>query len=271
MNPMKRYIVFMLICLCSMSGCTFQDGQPWGEVQSTLKINLAPRLNDMMYWQTAQDTSFELTNFSMEVGAIRYLLIDESEAIAFDPANPPPAYSLCHNGHCHHEDGRLVDYEDIQRELVQTTNQNTVIQPFENVAKIKPGDNSIESKPCPNRCTLTQGILVALELDIIQINIEGKIHQLSGQEVTSYPFSATWTPKTTPSKIINLPIDDEQDVNLQLAVELNILPNTFDDIKFEQFSPETSLQLGLQETFTSLIEARLFNTKDSLTVKKESK
>lgn len=32
----------------------------------------------------------------------------------FDPADPPPGYSLCHGGHCHHESGRLVPYAEIQ-------------------------------------------------------------------------------------------------------------------------------------------------------------
>ncbi|NPC86419.1 hypothetical protein HPC49_50565, partial [Pyxidicoccus fallax] len=32
-------------------------------------------------------------------------------------ANPPPRYSNCHSGHCHRDDGALVDYEDIQAEL----------------------------------------------------------------------------------------------------------------------------------------------------------
>ncbi len=36
---------------------------------------------------------------------------------AFDPAEPPPGYTLCHGGHCHAEDGRLVDYADVEAEL----------------------------------------------------------------------------------------------------------------------------------------------------------
>jgi len=36
---------------------------------------------------------------------------------AFDPAHPPPGYTLCHGGHCHAEDGRLVPYAEVEAEL----------------------------------------------------------------------------------------------------------------------------------------------------------
>ena len=39
------------------------------------------------------------------------------QGAAFDPSNPPAGYSLCHAGHCHHESGRLVSYEEIAIEL----------------------------------------------------------------------------------------------------------------------------------------------------------
>jgi hypothetical protein len=35
----------------------------------------------------------------------------------FDPSHPPAGYSLCHGGHCHADDGRLVEYADVEAEL----------------------------------------------------------------------------------------------------------------------------------------------------------
>jgi hypothetical protein len=36
---------------------------------------------------------------------------------SFDPARPPPGYTLCHGGHCHAEDGSLVSYAEVEAEL----------------------------------------------------------------------------------------------------------------------------------------------------------
>ena len=36
---------------------------------------------------------------------------------SFDPANPPPGYTICHNGHCDREDGAQVSYDEVAAEL----------------------------------------------------------------------------------------------------------------------------------------------------------
>jgi hypothetical protein len=41
----------------------------------------------------------------------------DTASTLFDPANPPPGYTLCHGGHCHRSDGSIASYEEIQAEL----------------------------------------------------------------------------------------------------------------------------------------------------------
>ncbi len=52
-------------------------------------------------WQRlASDFEVKLDDVSLTLQALA-LLPGAEAALAFDPAAPPPGYSLCHNGHCH--------------------------------------------------------------------------------------------------------------------------------------------------------------------------
>ncbi len=70
---------------------------------------------------------FVLEELSFDIDTITYRLASESLLSAFDPQNPPPQYSLCHNGHCHHDDGHLVDYEDIVLEQAESATVQSIV------------------------------------------------------------------------------------------------------------------------------------------------
>lgn len=98
----------LLVILLAGAGCAFDDGEPWGRVETTLRAE--PRF----------DTP-RITIDSVEIGIrnVRYYGPGTGAGgaaggdVPFDPANPPPGFSLCHGGHCHADDGRLVPYEEI--------------------------------------------------------------------------------------------------------------------------------------------------------------
>lgn len=100
------------------TGCTFSDGDAWGDLTTTLTAQhdfVANETSDG-FLRTSRGYLIDVRDVSMVVDGIEWTLEGEG-ASTFDPANPPPGYSLCHNGHCHAADGRLVDYEDIIQEL----------------------------------------------------------------------------------------------------------------------------------------------------------
>lgn len=67
---------------------------------------------------TDQSYAVELDVLSLDVSSVRLeSLRTGSGGGGFDPANPPPGYTLCHGGHCHAEDGRLVPYAEVEAEL----------------------------------------------------------------------------------------------------------------------------------------------------------
>lgn len=105
-----------------LSGCGFTDGDAWGEVDLGLDVSFAvpaERL-DGGRLKTNNDFRVALEPVALTIGAVE-LVGGASAAAAFDPADPPEGYSLCHNGHCHADDGRLVPYEDIAAELGATS------------------------------------------------------------------------------------------------------------------------------------------------------
>lgn len=90
--------------LIQATGCTFEPGEPWGYLDIELHAG------------ALQDSG------SVDIGE-QHVTLEELQLLApagtadaieeFDPADPPPGFELCHDGHCHHEDGGLYTYEEI--------------------------------------------------------------------------------------------------------------------------------------------------------------
>src|SRR5688572_4227131 len=104
--------------------CTFEDGHGFSTVdRASLEARLEPGvardlgnhtvLTDVGYQVHLDSATLEVDEVALEelVGG------GASGGTSFDPANPPPGYSLCHGGHCHADDGRLVEYAEIEAEL----------------------------------------------------------------------------------------------------------------------------------------------------------
>ncbi len=113
--------VALLLALIT-SGCALDVGAPLAVVQDgALTARLAlPAARDL--------GDHTLLGAGGERIRVTALAVEVSEVVlssgggassaggAFDPASPPPGYTLCHSGHCHADDGRLVPYAEIQAE-----------------------------------------------------------------------------------------------------------------------------------------------------------
>ncbi len=100
--------------------CTLDAGDPWvalagGEVSAAF----APGARELPEGGVVSDlaATWRLDGFEVELAAVELVELQGAGGVEFDPASPPPGYSLCHGGHCHAEDGSLVDYSDIVAEL----------------------------------------------------------------------------------------------------------------------------------------------------------
>jgi hypothetical protein len=108
---MKRIIVFATV----LSACSPAPGR-WflslEAVGTARYVEVADRAVAPGWQKLSNDWQLHLTRGSLAVTKVELLSLPEAAA-AFDPADPPPGYGPCHNGHCHAPDGRLVPYDEV--------------------------------------------------------------------------------------------------------------------------------------------------------------
>lgn len=115
----KRFIEVVLALLAS-SGCAFGPGLPFAVLEPALTVAVttpAGRAAGDGWQRLDNDFQILFERFEVDVADLVLLELAASGPITFDPANPPPGYTICHNGHCDREDGALVPYEEVQAEL----------------------------------------------------------------------------------------------------------------------------------------------------------
>lgn len=114
-------IMLSLGLLAFSASCALEPGAPPSTLaDGTLTAALAIPSARAVAPNTVLTTRGErvtITALRLEVGEIELAAAKGGAGARFDPAAPPAGYSLCHSGHCHADDGRLVDYADIQLEL----------------------------------------------------------------------------------------------------------------------------------------------------------
>jgi hypothetical protein len=113
-------------------GCALEPGSGFATIEDArLSAKLEPgEARDLGNGGVQSDLGYEVRLDSAELVADEVLLETLSSGsgeASFDPADPPPGYSLCHNGHCHADDGRLVDYAEIEAELGGTGSSFTPV------------------------------------------------------------------------------------------------------------------------------------------------
>jgi len=179
---MRRSLASALALGLASSACTFDDGQPWGEAQVRVRVGFEVpddrALDDAV--RTSRDYAVRLERLTVTLDALRISQGSAGETpTAFDPAAPPPGYSLCHNGHCHAADGRLVDYADIEAEVLggSATGASTERALDARVEVPVGGD----ARGPEVRLDLPAGPLVSLGLVVGSIRLEGRVDDLRSQ------------------------------------------------------------------------------------------
>lgn len=121
----------MSLWLCiALAGCAWQAGQPWGIADASVRLRSsvpADRLTGDGRIRTASEYLWKIDSLHVELDGAQLLLAADAGSVDFDPAKPPAGYSNCHGGHCHAADGRLVDYADIQAELLGSASGAAVV------------------------------------------------------------------------------------------------------------------------------------------------
>ncbi len=106
--------------LLHLFACTFQPGGAFATLDgATFEAALEPgaardlSTGDALIFLT--DLAYEVTVERADVGVESVdILTLQASGGAFDPANPPDGFTLCHGGHCHDEGGALWSYAEVE-------------------------------------------------------------------------------------------------------------------------------------------------------------
>ncbi|WNG18897.1 hypothetical protein [Cystobacter fuscus] len=117
---MRRSLLF--VWGLALGGCAWEPGQGFAVVEPSVRVAYAPlssRAASDGYQRLSSDYQVRLDSASMRLSGIELLASASGSGSGgtFDPARPPPGYSLCHGGHCHRDDGALIPYEQIAAEM----------------------------------------------------------------------------------------------------------------------------------------------------------
>jgi len=174
-----------LSLVLATSGCTFVEGSPWAQIELSLEARFDPapaRLTNEGWLKTVQDYGIAIDAIALGLDEVRVFALTEGAASStFDPANPPAGYSNCHNGHCHADDGRLVDYEDIAAELAgaSAAGEASVASSVTGGALVlDDGPAVAELGECSAGCVFDRGSLDRVEVRASSLRVQGAVHDL---------------------------------------------------------------------------------------------
>ncbi|MEZ4439786.1 MAG: hypothetical protein R3B72_11895 [Polyangiaceae bacterium] len=229
-----------------LTGCAFGDGDPYGIVSGTLEAGYElheDRDAGDGFQRLVSELSLRLDRAELRIADVELIATQAAtvaSSVTFDPANPPDGYSLCHNGHCHRDDGALVDYADIQAELAGTTaTSQTVV-----TLRAAPIDLLVSepvSLDCGDGCVVGQVDVSRLRLEATLLEVAGVIRD--DRPIPAFdgdkPFHATLAlgaiDETQPAvgrleHAVTLPFDDEEPPVVALALSLRASAALFDGI-----------------------------------------
>ena len=241
-RPIASISIFVMF-----AGCAFDDGLPVGELRAYATAAFSPsaaRLDSKGRLITSQDYAIQIDAFELTYDALVGRM-QQGPAIStatFDPANPPPQYSLCHNGHCHHEDGRLVDYDEIALELMSTGegSADRLVSFYGGEALAVDSDaKTIAFRPCaPHGCPVEAGRLLSVELVLSRATLQGRVFdRRTGDDARLPPEGLALQLDLLGSAVFSTAVSVDFNENTSLGAELRvhheISEKLFDRVDFQ--------------------------------------
>jgi hypothetical protein len=244
----------------ALAACAWGPGEPFATLSARIEARLeVPGGRDLGDgWQMlASNYQIAIDTLELETGGVALNDAGAGGGV-FDPANPPPGYSLCHNGHCHAEDGSLVSYEDIAAGLGGGGGLVTVVTLP--VGTIDVSEGVARDLECAPSCDLPLASIVLAELDVTRVRAGGRVRD--GREPARIDEQA-WSldlafPADAPlvlSTPLSLPADRVHEPGVELALSLAITSRIFDDVAWAAISDPGLALEGDPEARAAIIAA----------------
>ena len=229
--------VAALVVAC-LPACAWGPGEPFGEVTVELTARWqVPAGRDLGGgWQKlASDFAVRVDAASLPARSLD-LVAAATAALNFDPAHPPPGYTLCHNGHCHTADGRLVSYEDIAAEIAGGAPPAAVVS-FALIAPLELIAGTMAVLDCGGPCTLPQTRIGKVKLDLTGVTAAGLVRDT--REPPRFAGERPWRAAVTFDHVVpiasavDLPVDRTSSPEIRLAAELAASAAVLDGVRWD--------------------------------------
>ncbi|MEZ4458642.1 MAG: hypothetical protein R3E66_02720 [bacterium] len=227
--------------------CTFTDGSPWGQVDMNVQVGFddaGRQKSDGLH--TSKDYVVVLDRLDVDLVAAVINTSADSVTLSFDPASPPDGYGLCHNGHCHADDGRLVDYADIEAELAggAATGQ-ALVQVIDATPNLLDG-STVALGECASNCELGRGYLQTVGLQLGTLSLAGRVFDKrvpSRLPDEGVPVTGTFALDTTLSEAIGAEVGRDEPAGIDLDVRLTAAAPFLDALDFAALVEDGSVAL----------------------------
>lgn len=235
---LRGALVLAIAGATGLGACALDDGDPWGRAEFWFSATFDEdgRADADGALRTATNYRVEVEGITMRFDTVTLDLRSEGTEVAgFDPANPPPGYSLCHNGHCHAADGSLVDYEDIALELGAAAGGTAaqVVVAIDGEAELEDGPVGFPTDDCSGACLLEPGELASVALTASEVTFELTVYdRLEGDRrrlpeggvvvTATFPIALEWRSPVEGS------VGDGAPIDVFAVVELAVTPHFLD-------------------------------------------
>jgi hypothetical protein len=176
----------MVVLFFLVGGCAWGPGDPFAILEPSFTARYVLRADREVAgapgWQKLS------SDYQVRITAARVRLTDMALLGSaggggggggrFDPAKPPPGYTLCHNGHCHSEDGRLVPYAQVEAELAGGGAGASALATLVTLPVagdwdlLAPAARVLECRP---GCALDEAHLVRASAPVLALDLEGLV------------------------------------------------------------------------------------------------
>jgi hypothetical protein len=250
-----------------LSGCTFEPGTHFATVSATLQasfVMLPDRALADGWQRLASDYEIRIQRAAVELGDVR-LFQAGGAALGFDPARPPPGYTLCHGGHCHSVDGRLVPYDEITAALTGGGGPRAVLT-LAGAGTVDLLAATERPLACEPDCHLPAGKVTRARAIIGGLVIEGQVRdgrspsRLPAEAPFRWATAAMTAPLTEVAGPLDLPVDNRHPPEVSLRLSLTLTGRLFDDVNFAGLpaSPDGTVDLaatGAEPARRQILEA----------------
>lgn len=260
--------------LAQLTACTFSDGNPWGRASFEVIAQAELPERDTDGWfVTPYDYRIRVNEVSLELHELALSGAGTSAGPStFDPANPPPGYSNCHNGHCHADSGAIVEYEDIQAELNGGAGPSTstvVEQRLAAPVTLIPSMDSATLGECSNLCALPAGEITEVALHVEAVYFSVDVEDLREGEEARLSGPITLRETLELDRVIRVPMAEEvgrgNAFHLSTEIELHLEEEFWERIRWDQLQGESlsqsALSSALKERFLSFFDVHVHTSR----------